>query len=504
MENKKWSEPVNLDGRLISGSGNYDFYYRDSNGMWGYILSENKAVKLIDFTASGILPDDSGNIIVTGNDMMLGFVSDGEGKSRFVKYTKADASEILGEKSVITVGLFGYDLGHISENAVEFNKNNKEYMIEFKHYSDEEKMAVDIIAGNVPDVIIIPPGSRYRDIFIEKGVLEDLVPFYDKDPDIGTEDIIPSLLEAMKVEDKLYYVAPYCRIDTLVGNSKFVGTETGWTFEDMLSILKNGNDMDLFYMNNKSDMLHTILGYSIDDFIDWEKGECSFDSQEFRDILEICNSGTDSESPADGLESYISACQNGKVLLNFSMLSIGEIQIAKQLFGDDINIIGFPSKDKEGSYFAMDCMLGIYSKSKVKDGAWEFIRTYMTKEFQAMPDYMYTNDFIPSRQDVLDMKIKLEKAAENYTDELGQEMDVEEYREYGKMYSDAGIQPATQEEVDLYLECIKRTKKLSGCDYKIVEIVIEESQKYFAGDKSLDETVKIIQNRVKTYVGENL
>ena len=469
--------------------------------MWGYILSENKAVKLIDFTASGILPDDSGNIIVTGNDMMFGFVSDGEGKSRFVKYTKADASEILGEKSVITVGLFGYNLGHISENVVEFNKNNKEYMIEFKHYNDDEKMAVDIIAGNVPDIIIIPP--NYRDIFIEKGILEDLLPFYDKDPDIGTEDIIPSLLEAMKVEDKLYYVAPYCRIDTAVGSSKVVGTETGWTFEDMLSILKkNGNDMDLFYMNNKSDMLHVLLSYSIDEFIDWEKGECSFDSQEFRDILEICNSGSDSESPADGLEHIISTIQSGKVLLEPRMLSIASIQDERQLFGDDINLIGYPSKDKEGSYFSMDCMLGIYSKSKVKDGAWEFIRTYMTKEFQAM-DYLCIDYFIPSRQDVLDMKIKLEKAVENYTDELGQEMDVEEYRENacGNLYQ---AKPATQEEVDLYLDCINRTKKLSGCDYKIVEIVVEEAQIYFAGDKSLDETVKIIQNRVKTYVGENL
>ena len=37
---------------------------------------------------------------------------------------------------------------------------------------------------------------------------------------------------------------------------------------------------------------------------------------------------------------------------------------------------------------------------------------------------------------------------------------------------------------------------------KIIDMIYEESQMYFEGDKSLDDTVKIIQNRVSTYLSE--
>ena len=37
---------------------------------------------------------------------------------------------------------------------------------------------------------------------------------------------------------------------------------------------------------------------------------------------------------------------------------------------------------------------------------------------------------------------------------------------------------------------------------KIIDMIYEESQMYFEGDKSLDDTVKIIQDRVSTYLSE--
>ena len=40
-------------------------------------------------------------------------------------------------------------------------------------------------------------------------------------------------------------------------------------------------------------------------------------------------------------------------------------------------------------------------------------------------------------------------------------------------------------------------------DTNLMQIILEQAEPYFAGDKSLDETVDLIQRRVSLYVNEN-
>ena len=62
--------------------------------------------------------------------------------------------------------------------------------------------------------------------------------------------------------------------------------------------------------------------------------------------------------------------------------------------------------------------------------------------------------------------------------------------------------PASQEDVDILLDLIKRTNKRAILDGEAFMIIIEEAQVYFNGEKSLDEVSKIIQKRMTTYVNE--
>ena len=41
--------------------------------------------------------------------------------------------------------------------------------------------------------------------------------------------------------------------------------------------------------NTKNSMLELSVLRSLDRFVDWEKGQCSFDSQEFIDALRLCD-----------------------------------------------------------------------------------------------------------------------------------------------------------------------------------------------------------------------
>ena len=40
-------------------------------------------------------------------------------------------------------------------------------------------------------------------------------------------------------------------------------------------------------------------------------------------------------------------------------------------------------------------------------------------------------------------------------------------------------------------------------DTAVIDIIIEQAQPYFAGDKTLEETADLIQRRVTLYVNEN-
>ena len=44
---------------------------------------------------------------------------------------------------------------------------------------------------------------------------------------------------------------------------------------------------------------------------------------------------------------------------------------------------------------------------------------------------------------------------------------------------------------------------VADADTEIMELIREDASAYFAGAKSLDETVKIIQGRVSIYVSEH-
>lgn len=506
VDTQKWGESYKMDFQYFSSSDalmngiEYDFYYKDDSGIYGYDIASKKGTKLMDFVASNVSSDNSYSIFPIAKDTMMGTTWDGE-NSKLVLYKKVDPSTIT-DKETITVGAMYVD-DNIKRAAIAFNKKSNKYQVEFKDYSNEEdpqtKMNADIIAGNVPDIICL--SSLSVDQYAEKGILEDLTPYFEKDSDVSTDDLIPSVAKAMQIDGKYYYIAPGFYVNTLVGAAKTVGTEPGWTMDDLKKILDENKDVRPFYSENKNDNLYNFITMNISDYVDWSTGECSFDGQDFKDILEICNRGSNEETEySEDSPSEPSLIKEGKVLLtNGGSLDMESVELYEAMFNGDITFIGYPNKDKDGSYFSFDNQLGIYSKSKVKDAAWEFLKTFLTKEYQGDRNNLYSN---PTRQDAFDMLVKSKTATEKYTDELGNEV---EPLESGWGWDDLNVDigPLTDKQAQMYIDLVNNTDKTGEYNDEIGNIITEEAKAYFSGQKSLDETADVIQNRVKTYVNEN-
>lgn len=506
VDAQKWGESYNLDLQYFSSSDalmngiEYDFYYKDDAGIYGYDIASKKSTKVMDYVASNISSDNSYSITPIAKDTMMGTTWDESG-SKVVIYKKVDPSTIT-DKETITIGAMYVD-DNVKKAAIAFNKKNNKYQIEFKDYSNEEdpqtKMNADIIAGNVPDILCLSGLSV--DQYVEKGILEDLTSYYEKDSDVSADDMIPSVAKAMQIDGKYYYIAPGFYVNTLVGAAKTVGTEPGWTMDDLKKVLDENKDARPFYSENKNDNLYNFITMNISDYVDWSTGECTFDGQDFKDILEICNRGTNEETDySEDSPSEPSLIKEGKVLLtNGGSLDMESVELYEAMFNGDITFIGYPNKDKDGSYFSFDNQLGIYSKSKVKDAAWEFLKTFLTKEYQGDRNNLYSN---PTRQDAFDMLVKSKTATEKYTDELGNEV---EPLESGWGWDDLNVEigPLTEKQAQMYIDLVNNTDKTGEYNNEIGQIITEEAKAYFSGQKSLDETADVIQNRVKTYVNEN-
>jgi hypothetical protein len=57
--------------------------------------------------------------------------------------------------------------------------------------------------------------------------------------------------------------------------------------------------------------------------------------------------------------------------------------------------------------------------------------------------------------------------------------------------------------VETFYDLISRANHVRVYDGALNEIVLEEAEAFFAGQKSAQEVAEIIQNRVQVYVNEN-
>lgn len=501
IENKKWGEDIVVDTEYFNSSDSlingfeYDFYYWDDSGIYGYALDEMQSVKLMDYTASNIASEDLYGIVPIGQEQFIGIIHGDGGESEIVKFSHKDLSTSLN-KTIITYGALEIN-DDLKNAAIQFNKENKEYRIEFKDYSLEEdpvtKMNMDIITGNVPDIIDLSgiPVTEY----VSKGILEDLTPYLEKDTDIGEDDIVDSVLKAMKIDGKLYYLASAFSVSTIIARAKDVGNNKGWTFDDMKQLLeKKGGMARPFFMTEKTDILYLLLNNDVSSFIDWDSGACSFDSREFRDILEFCNT----ESIVEDDSGFLDLISGGKVLFVEGSISVEEIQVYKKLYNGDITFIGYPNRKKNGSYFYFNNMTSIYAKSENKEGAWQFIRTLMLKEYQ---NKQWRMTCMPTRKDCFEQKMKEKMAIEKYIDEFGNEIQPID-SVWGYYDFEVQIKPVSNEEAEMYLDLVNNTCEVGESNSFIIDIILEEAEPFFDGSKSLDEVIQIIQNRIHTYVNE--
>ncbi len=500
------------------GDEKYSLYYDTGNAVFGYDAAKKTSDKLFDWLASDVDSDNVRATKIMNDGTVIAFMSswDDNYESQqlsLVKLVPKKASEVA-QKSELTLATLWMD-SSLRNMVLEFNRNDPDYRIVVHDYSEyntnddysagQTKLATEIVAGNVPDILYA--NNLPIDQYAAKGLLEDLWPMIDNDTELGGRDVLMSqVFQAMEQDGKLYEITPSFSIDTAVGLTSVVGDRLSWTLDDMQEALKKLPEGATIFNNTitKSDVLQTYCNRNADSFVDWATGQCSFDSPEFVKILEFANSFQQSFDweNMDWENDYISDDQGvreGKQLVASAYVSDLEYYLMQiSQYGGDVTFVGYPTESGNGSVFNIDSSISISSKCKDKEAAWRFVRQYLTKDYQENNVWS-----LPTNKTVFDEKIKDIMTPQYYTDENGVQQE-EPITSWWVDDQEVAIYSMSQAQYDQLMELINSITQISRYDDDILNIINEEAEAYFSGQSTAQDTANMIQSRVKIYVNEQM
>lgn len=503
----------------IYGGKYYDFYLTDNMGIYGYNIADEAPVELLNFVDSDInttyvnflAPISETEFIISYSSM-----TDYDYRNIYTKVTKVNPEDVV-EKQVLTLACYYLDYD-TRQWIIKFNKSNPKYRVSVTDYSMYDvytedtyvsgvtQLNTDIVAGKVPDILISTQDFPIT-TYAAKGLFEDLYKFLDKDSTIKKENLLGNVLKACEYQGKLIQLVPRFYVLTFAGKQSLVGDRNSWTMDDLLKAMNAmPEDAQVLSEVTRDTVLDYCMVFTGNQFINWDKGTCSFDSIEFVKVLEFTNQFPkeirwdkfDEEDWNNYMENYQTQYINNKTLLKYVYLSdLPTYSRMKQTeFREDISFIGFPTDGGQGSAIGIDSGFSISAKSKNKDGAWEFVRHFFTEEYQSTIDYE-----LPLSVNAYDALIEKAKQRPFYYDENNNKVEYDETYYIGDV--EVIIKPSTDKDIEEVMTFIKSVDSIYRVDEDLMNIIREEAEAFYAGKKSAEEVSKIIQSRASIYVSEN-
>jgi len=138
---------------------------------------------------------------------------------------------------------------------------------------------VDIMTGNIPDIIIQPLIEMY-----DRGFLLDLNPLIDADPEINRADFFPNVLSAFERPDgTIPSISNKFFIQTMISRNETMGYIDKWTPDEMFTLINSTQDMSLPFGARmlRDNFLEMMIRYMNVGFIDMENNQANFDTDEF-------------------------------------------------------------------------------------------------------------------------------------------------------------------------------------------------------------------------------
>ncbi len=530
IDSEKSFQLKKTDSILGEGSGYYFaatdgniFQFRsDSEGaLYLYDRESASRKKLLSWYESGLMSTGIQEVAAITSDLLLVSYSGTFGGSSGIYLLTKTAVADLPEKEMLVIAspVSSFEL---QKAVMLFNATNSSYRVVLDTYnaefSDEELkwlcplLDASLVSNNPPDILNL--GVLSVDKYARKGILEDQFPFLEHSTILDKEDIPDNVLEGLTYDGKLTCIPLSIEVNGIGARASQVENIDNWTMEDVYRLTDEhpesiGGMLDDGGYGSLAEgdwlLKHFCAYYYLEKFVDWDKRECNFDSDDFRQLIAWAGkygcTPKHVEQPVGDIyldriylpESVLLVPQ---YYLNFTSLMVSEIQ-----FGEEVCLKGYPTAD--GSNYFPGLIrggLGVTSVSSHKEGAWEFLEYYFDVNSQLLfGDLPASKSKI--QEDYEDKTIPT--YIEGATDENGNPVMRSKGIIFGITdYMDYYYVP--KEQADAVMNALESAdfRPMPEEKEQIIRIVAEEAKSYFRGDKTLGEVTKIIQNRAQILLDE--
>lgn len=477
---------------------------KDITGPVQKICSNEESILCISTNQNVLFLDkESGELLARANlgisrvaSILAGFYNsnsktlelyDSLGNGTEIKYHRFSEREDIAQRTELVYGVVekvNSDTSSCISTAIaRFNQENTKYYITIHDYNGNlDRMHTDMATGNGPDIIDMMY-TEYYDIYAKNGYLENLLPYFDKST--YKDDIIWNVLNTYQIDGGLYIFVPKFQMHGFLIHPEYEPFVDEWNMDTYLGLIeKNQWEKNIFggLVGDSETMLYHMLCGRQNEFIDREKKTADFESESFLSILSLCKSYSEADwSNAKGW-TYEDLKWNTLCKPELFGGSFAYYLSNVEMYGREYPVYGYPTISGQ-TYGITACAdsCAIYSGSKQKEGAWEFLESLLLESNQRYLGVV--NPGFPIRKSIFDQ--------------------MAEESQNSKVRINNGLTSISDDEIKI-LKNIIYEENLSHVliDPSIWNIIYEETQAYFAGEKNAQETANIIQSRISIYLSE--
>lgn len=445
---------------------------------------------------------------------------DKSGSRELYFLTKTD-SALLPERDETELVLVTSSLSEELEQFIaEYNRTSG-YHITVKYYQGEEritKLNTQMVSSDPPDLIDLEDETALK--FAERKLLEDLSPYLETSTVLDREDFLENLLEGYTLYGRLVCIPDAFDVSTAVGRTAQAGTQAGWTTKELQAFLASQPEKQIFLNPTFTSLVAFFAEDILAHYIDWDSGECCFDEEEFHSLAKWMKeraNGFGSGYPYyffDSWDNNFNVIPEDQLIWPYCPIDqFDGLIYYEQRFGEEITAIGYPTSDGRPYHTGSGVnTVAITANSRNKEAAWQFLEAFLSREKED------TDTKFPSRRELL-MKAAEDAATPDYELDHNGEIALYQAGEHkgepvmkAKFRFRIGGEETlcyylTREQVDAVLKVIEETDftpRHGGLQYNIIGILLEELGPYIEDRRSLEESTRILQNRVRNLVQENL
>ena len=534
-EKLDWGETLSLGvdaWNVFADPAGGGFYLFGSSGtIYRYDLAAQEKAKVVTLLDCDLDATNLENISVSENgDLQVLLSTQNEGVDRtYGLYTlhPVDAA-MLPEKTVLTLATLSLNQS-LRQQIAKFNRENDTYRIEVLDYSQYSeviaspgsytedlspaitKLNTELLSGNLPDLIDFTATELPVAQYAAKGFLEDLLPFLRADSAVSEEKLNQNVLDAIKTDGKLYQMPTAFSVIGAAGKHEIVGGYDAWTLDAMHDAMKKlPADATVFNVDyTKDTVVFACLASSLSQFVDWESGTCSFETDAFKSFLSFADSfPAEFDTTNFDFDNYDSdyrrVGQKQQLLANIAFSGFDDIYYQLEAMENDADFVGYPGVT--GGYGCGFLPLGSIAMTtacKDKDAAWGFIRSLLSEDVQLQQTGfpMLNSAFDKKAADAMKQEYVTDENGNTVLDANGEPIRVILYT-IGFFNETVDVYAVTPEQYQIVRDLIDSTHSVYSFDENILSIVSEECAAYFSGAKTIDETAALIQNRVSLYMAE--